>query len=117
MKQKVNAVCYLRVAALDNVVEREQELRLFAKKRNYEISDFIIEQRSGLAPCSKTLSELLHSQSAINILVPTISGLSRNISVLQDIIYTAKKNNKNIISADGSCEAIRSFNDVFSFDN
>ncbi len=78
---------------------------VFAKKQDYEISKFIVEQQSGLAACSKTLNELLYNQSVRNILTPNISGLSREISVLQDILRTAKKNNKNIISTDGSCEA------------
>ena len=105
MNRKIKVVCYMRVATREQLNDREQELRQFAKKHNYKISDFIIEQRSGLAACSKTLGELLHNQSVRNILTPNISGLSRNISVLQGILRTAKKNNKNIISADGSSEA------------
>lgn len=104
-KEKLQVVCYMRVATREQLNDREQELRQFAKKHDYEITDFVIEQRSGLAACSETLNELLHNQSVRNVLTSSISGLSRNISVLQVILRTAKKNNKNIISADGSCEA------------
>ena len=95
----------MRVATREQLDEKEQDLRVFAKKQDYEITDFVIEQRSGLAACNKTLNELLHNQSVRNILTPNISGLSRNISVLQGILRTAEKNNKNIISTDGSSEA------------
>lgn len=104
-KKKQKVVCYMRVAAREQLNDREQELRQFAKKHDYEITDFVIEQRSGLAACSETLNELLHNQSVRNILTPNISGLSRNISVLQEILRTAEKNNKNIISTGGSCES------------
>lgn len=104
-KKKQKVVCYMRVATREQLNDREQELGQFAKKHDYEITDFVIEQRSGLAACSERLNELLHNQSVRNILTPNISGLSRNISVLQEILRTAKKNNKNIISADGSSEA------------
>lgn len=67
----------------------------------YEISDFIVEQRSGLAACSKTLYGLLHNQSVKTILTPNLCSLSRNILVAQDILNTAKRNNKKIISMDG----------------
>lgn len=105
MNKEINVVCYIRAAVFEQIESREQKLRDFAKKNNYKISDFIIEQRSGLADCSITLNGLLHNQSVENILTPNISSLSRNMSVLHDIKRTAKMNNKNIISADGSCEA------------
>lgn len=104
-KKKLQVVCYMRVATREQLDEKEQDLRVFAKKQDYKISDFIIEQQSGLAACSKTLNELLHNQSVRNILTPNISGLSRNISVLHKIMKTAKHEQKNIISTDGSCEA------------
>lgn len=104
-KKKLQVVCYMRVATREQLDEKEQDLRVFSKMHDYEITDFVIEQRSGLAACSKTLNELLHNQSVRNILTPNISGLSRNISVLQGILRTAEKKNKNIISTDGSCEA------------
>ena len=104
-KKKLQVVCYMRVATREQLDEKEQDLRVFAKKQDYKISDFIIEQQSGLADCSKTLNELLHNQSVRNILTPNISGLSRDISVLHKIMKTAKQEQKNIISTDGSCEA------------
>lgn len=94
----------MRVAGYEQLDNREKKLRDFAKKNNYKISDFIIEQRSGLADCSITFNGLLHNQSVENILTQNISSLSRNIFVLNNIINIAKKNNKNIISTDGSCE-------------
>lgn len=103
-KEKLQVVCYMRVATREQLDEKEQDLRVFAKTHDYEITDFVIEQRSGLAACSETLNELLHNQSVRNILTPNISGLSRNMSVLHEIMKTAKKNNKNIISTDGSCK-------------
>lgn len=104
-KKKQKVVCYMWVATREQLNDREQELRQFAKKHDYEITDFVIEQRSGLAAYSETLNGLLQNQSVRNILMPNISGLSRNISVLQGILRTAEKNNKNIISTDGSCES------------
>lgn len=104
-KEKLQVVCYMRVATREQLNDREQELRQFAKKHDYEITDFVIEQRSGLAACSETLNELLHNQSVRNVLTSSISGLSRNISVLQGILRTAEKKNKNIISTDGNCES------------
>lgn len=104
-KKKQKVFCYMRVATREQLNDREQELRQFAKKYDYEITDFVIEQRSGLAACRETLNELLQNQSVRNILTPNISGLSRNISVLQGILRTAEKNNKNIISTDGSCKS------------
>lgn len=56
-KKKRKVVCYMRVATREQLNDREQELRRFAKKHNYEISDFIIEQRSGLVACSETLNK------------------------------------------------------------
>ena len=105
MNKEINVVCYIRAAVFEQIESREQKLRAYAKKNNYKISDFIIEQRSGLADCSITLNGLLHNQSVENILIPNISSLSRNIFVLNNIINIAKKNNKDIISTDGSCEA------------
>lgn len=102
-KKKLKVFCYMRVATCEQLNDREQKLRQFAKKRNYEITDFVIEQRSGLAACSETLNMLLHNQSVRNILTSSISGLSRDMSVLHGIMKAAKRNNKNIISADGSC--------------
>lgn len=103
--KKLKVVCYMRVATREQLDEKEQDLRVFAKKQDYEITDFVIEQRSGLAACSKTLNGLLHNQSVRNILTPNISGFSRDISVLHNIMKTAKQEQKNIISADESCEA------------
>ena len=113
-KQKV--VCYMRVATCEQLSDKEQKLRKFAEKHDYEITDFVIEKRSSLAACSKTLDALLHNQSVSNILTPNISGLSRDIFVLCEMMKTAKKNNKNIISAEGSCEAYSQnlFHNIFS---
>lgn len=95
----------MRVATREQLNEKEQDLRVFAKKQDYEIADFVIEQRSSLDVCSETLNTLLHNQSIRNILTPNISSLSRDISVLQEMLKTAKQEQKNIISTDGSCEA------------
>lgn len=104
-KKKLQVVCYMRVATREQLDEKEQDLRVFAEKQDYEITNFVIEQRSGLAACSKTLNELLHNHSVRNILTPNTNGFSRDISVLYNIMKTAKQEQKNIISADGSCEA------------
>lgn len=58
-KKKQKVVCYMRVATREQLNDREQELRQFAKKHDYEITDFVIEQRSGLAAYSETLNGLL----------------------------------------------------------
>lgn len=105
MNKEINVVCYIRAAVFEQIESREQKLRDFAKKNNYKISDFIIEQCRGLADCSIALNGLLHNQSVENILRSNISSLSRSIFVLNNIINIAKKNNKNIISTYESCEA------------
>lgn len=104
-KKKLQVVCYMRVATREQIDAKEQDLRVFAKKQDYEIADFVIEQRSGLATCSETLNGFLHNQSVRNILTPNISSLSRDISVLHNIMKTANQEQKNIISADGSTES------------
>ena len=101
MNKNIKAAVYMRVATFEQVDDRTSQMKEFADKNGYEISDFIVEQRSGLAACSKTLCGLLHNKSVKTILTPTLSSLSRNILVTQDILNTAKSNNKKIISMDG----------------
>ncbi len=91
----------MRVATFEQVDDRTNKMKEFEDKNGYENSDFIVEQRSSLAACSKTLYGLLHNQSVKTILTPTLSSLSRNILVTQDILNTAKRNNKKIIIMDG----------------
>ena len=84
----------MRVATREQLNDREQELRQFAKKHDYEITDFVIEQRSGLAAYSETLNGLLQNQSVRNILMPNISGLSKkHIRTARDF-ENRRKNNK-----------------------
>ena len=101
MNKNIKAAVYMRVATFEQVDDRTSQMKEFADKNGYEISDFIVEQRSSLAACSKTLYGLLHNQSVKTILTPTLSSLSRNILVTQDILNNAKRNNKKIISMDG----------------
>ena len=96
MNKNIKAAVYMRVATFEQVDDRTNQMKEFADKNGYEISDFIVEQRSGLVACSKTLYGLLHNQSVKTILTPTLSSLSRNILVTQDILNTAKRNNKKI---------------------
>ena len=100
MNKNIKAAVYMRVATFEQVDDRTSQMKEFADKNGYEISDFIVEQRSGLAACSKTLYGLLHNQSVKTILTPNLCSLSRNILVTQDILNTAKRNNKKIISLD-----------------
>ena len=101
MNKNIKVAIYMRVATFEQVDDRTNQMKEFADKNGYEISDFIVEQRSGLATCSKTLYGLLHNKSVKTILTPTLSSLSRNILVTQDILNTSKRNNKKIISMDG----------------
>lgn len=90
MNKTTRVVCYMRVGNREQLDEREQKLRTFAKEHNYTISDFIIEQRNGLAPCSEILKELLHNQSVRNVLTLNTSSLSRDACVLQGIVSFAR---------------------------
>ena len=101
MNKNIKAAVYMRVATFEQVDDRTNKMKEFEDKNGYENSDFIVEQRSSLAACSKTLYGLLHNQSVKTILTPTLSSLSRNILVTQDILNTAKRNNKKIIIMDG----------------
>ena len=96
MNKNIKAAVYMRVATFEQVDDRTNKMKEFADKNGYEISDFIVEQRSSLAVCSKTLYGLLHNQSVKTILTPTLGSFSRNILVTQDILNTAKRNNKKM---------------------
>ena len=104
MNNKRKIACYMRVATKEQLTERKEVLNTYAKKQGYAITDFVIEQNSGMAPYGAGLNELLHNQSVRTILVPNISGLSRKILELQSIKRAAKQQQKNIISIDGSYE-------------
>ena len=62
MNKNIKAAVYMRVATFEQVDDRTSQMKEFADKNGYEISDFIVEQRSSLAACSKTLYGLLHNQ-------------------------------------------------------
>ena len=49
MNKNIKAAVYMRVATFEQVDDRTSQMKEFADKNGYEISDFIVEQRSSLA--------------------------------------------------------------------
>ena len=73
MNKNIKVAVYLRIVTFEQVDDRTSQMKEFTDKNGYKISDFIVEQRNGLAACSKTLYGLLHNQSVKTIFTPTLA--------------------------------------------